>query len=199
VALSALPWCAGTSGTCTRTPRLPHPEGQAPHQRSRLGATEVPPQRPVVALAEQLRPGIARRSPPQGMQSRSVSTCPRRYSRPHRTRNAPTGVVREASRKSARCRGRLHRADRRASPNVPAVPRMIGPKKASASSSRTKACTKAGARKWASDGTGGAGAGVVPVPSASSAPARATNILAGGNSPPPWPLWRGVHPSALRW
>ena len=34
---------------------LAHPEGEAPHQRTRLGSPEVPPERAVVALAEDLR------------------------------------------------------------------------------------------------------------------------------------------------
>ncbi len=33
---------------------LPHPEGQAPHQRPRLGAPEVSPERAIVALAKHL-------------------------------------------------------------------------------------------------------------------------------------------------
>jgi hypothetical protein len=35
---------------------LPHPEGEAAHQRSRLGPSKMPSQRSVVALAEHLRP-----------------------------------------------------------------------------------------------------------------------------------------------
>jgi hypothetical protein len=62
-------------------------------------------------------------------------------------------------------------------PNVAAAPRRIGPKKASAASSRTKDRTNAEARKWAADGTGGVGAAVVPVPRPSSDPA---NILVHG-------------------
>jgi hypothetical protein len=41
---------------------LPHPEGEAANQRPRLGPSEVPPEWPVVALAENLRP----QTPPRG-------------------------------------------------------------------------------------------------------------------------------------
>ena len=40
---------------------LPHPEGEATHQRPRLGPPEVPAKRPIVALAENLRPQVAAR------------------------------------------------------------------------------------------------------------------------------------------
>ena len=40
---------------------LPHPEGQASNQRSRLGPAEVPAEWAVVALAENLRPQVATR------------------------------------------------------------------------------------------------------------------------------------------
>ncbi len=53
----------------------------------------------------------------------------------------------------------------------------MGPKTASTVSSAAKVWTKVGERKKPSEGTGGDGAGVVPVPSDSSAPASAMNIL----------------------
>ncbi len=34
---------------------LPNPDGQAAHQRPRLGPAKVPPKRPIMALAEHLR------------------------------------------------------------------------------------------------------------------------------------------------
>jgi hypothetical protein len=68
---------------------LSHPEGEAANQRPRLGPPKVPPERPVVALAENLRP----QTPPAGMHSRSAAPCPRRYSRPHLTKNVPPGGV----------------------------------------------------------------------------------------------------------
>ena len=48
---------------------LTHPDGEAANQRPRLGPPEVPPERPVVALAEHLRP----QTPPSGDARRSAA------------------------------------------------------------------------------------------------------------------------------
>jgi hypothetical protein len=40
---------------------LPYPEGKATHQRPSLGPPEVSAKRPIVALAENLRPQVATR------------------------------------------------------------------------------------------------------------------------------------------
>ena len=65
----------------------------------------------------------------------------------------------------------------------------MGPKTASTASSAAKVWTNVGERKRSSEGTGGGGAVVVPVPSDSSEPASAMNILergdgVGGLAPP---------------
>ena len=63
---------------------------------------------------------------------------------------------------------------------------MIGSRSASSARSFESAWTKDGERKRSSEGTGGDGAAVAPVPSGRSAPASATNRLApgGGMTPP---------------
>jgi hypothetical protein len=59
----------------------------------------------------------------------------------------------------------------------------MGPKTASTLSSAAKVWTNVGERRRSSEGTGGDGAIVAPVPSDSSAPASAMNILLhGGDS-----------------
>ena len=72
----------------------------------------------------------------------------------------------------------------------------MSPKKASAASSCTKACTIVGTRKWSYDGASGLGVAIVPVPRASSDSARATNMLVheGGMTPPLWALRRELRP-----
>ena len=63
---------------------------------------------------------------------------------------------------------------------------MIGSKGASSARSFESAWTNDGERKRSSEGTGGDGAAVAPVPSGRSAPASATNRLApAGNDHPP--------------
>ena len=53
----------------------------------------------------------------------------------------------------------------------------MGPKTASTTSAAAKVWTNVGERKKSAEGTGGGGAIVVPVPSDSSAPSSAMNIL----------------------
>ncbi len=86
-----------------------------------------------------------------------LASWPRRYSRPHRTKNVPPAGVRDVSRKASPCRST-------GLPIIAAAHRMIGPKNASTSSS----CTK----------VRGVGATVVPVRRSSCDPAKATNMLA---------------------
>ncbi len=61
---------------------LPHPEGEATHQRPCLGPPDVP------ALWH-LRRTCVCRSPPAGVQSSSAAPWPQRYNRQHSTRNVP--------------------------------------------------------------------------------------------------------------
>ncbi len=71
-------------------------------------------------------------------------------------------------------------------PSAAAAPRMMDPKTSSTASYSTKVWTNVGERTWSSVGTSGDGTIVVPVPSGSSVPARATNLLLlGGDSAPP--------------
>ena len=117
------------------------------------------------------------------LHNQSSVPWPLQYIRPHRTRDAPPGGAREAS----TCRqGRKTPCPGQST----GLPSVAAPKMASAASSSTKAWTKAGARKWSDDGSGGVGAAVVPVPRASSNPARATNTLVHGGETPPPLAWR---------
>jgi hypothetical protein len=72
---------------------LPHPEGEAANERPRLGpaaSAEVPAERPVVALAENLRP----QTPPRGNAEpvRSALPPPVQQATPHQKRPAERGV-----------------------------------------------------------------------------------------------------------
>ena len=75
-------------------------------------------------------------------------------------------------------------------PSAAAAPRTIGPKSLSTASSAARVWTNVGERKRSSDGTGGDGAVVVPVPSDSSEPASAMNILVHGGVSAPHPAGR---------
>jgi hypothetical protein len=130
------------------------------------------------------------RSPlPAGMQRRSASPCPRRYRRPQRTRKVPSLGVWAVATMGAPYRSTSW-------PSAAAAPRMMGPKNVSTLSAAAKVWTKVGARKKTSEGVGGCGAVVVPVPSGSSEPASAVNILEPwGDSPaPPRAAVEGVPP-----
>ncbi len=144
---------------------LAHPKGEAKNQRPGPGSPQVPPERAVVTLAEHLRA-----QPPAGGLAWSTSPCPRRCSRPQRTRNVPPFGARAGATTGTRSRSTSW-------PSAAAAPRTMGPKSASTARSTAKVWTKVGERKRSSEGAGGDGARVVPVPSDGSAPASATKIL----------------------
>ncbi len=161
---------------------LPNAEGEAAHQLPRLGPAKVPPERPIMVLAEHLRTHTAASGDaepvhftlaPPVQQTAQHQKCPAGW--------CPRGL-------EDGCAVPVDGPAER-----PRRPRMMSPKKASTASSCTKVWTKAGARMWSADGTGVGGAGVVPVPRASSDPARATNILVhGGVTALPLGLGRGI-------
>jgi hypothetical protein len=82
---------------------LPDPEGTATNQRSRLGPPEVPPDRPIVALAQHLSPQAPARGDAQPV--RCALAPPIQQAAPHQERAAWRGP--------ARRQGRRRRAGRR--------------------------------------------------------------------------------------
>jgi hypothetical protein len=112
---------------------LPNPEGQASHQRPRLGPAKVPSERLVMALPEYLRVQPAARGDAQPVHGALAPTVQQAASHHE-------GGAREAPRMAVPCLST-------GLPSVAAAPRKMGPKKASTASSCTKDWTKAGARK----------------------------------------------------
>ena len=109
--------------------------------------------------------------------------------RPHRTRNVPPFEVLDVSTIAPPCRSTNL-------PSASAAPDIIGPNSVSVKSSAASFWTNAGDKKRSSEGTDGAGAVVAPVPSVSSAPASATNILVHvGDDAPPHRGSGGIMPS----
>ena len=170
--------CAGTSGTSARTLRRRRPSPP----RGRHAAPATPswlarsPCRAVVALAEHLHalPAAGGDAEPVRLALAAAIEEATTYQK-----LPPQGMFVRSSR-GAPCRST-------SVPKAAAPPRMIGLKSASSASSFDSAWTKDGERKRSSEGTGGDGAAVVPVPSGSSAPASAMNIPApGGICPSPW-------------
>jgi len=142
---------------------LAHPKGEAAHQRPRLGPPEVSPERAIVALAKNLRA-----QPAAGGDAEAV-----RLTLPAAVQEAATHQECPALRSA----GGLDDGGTNPVHELAERRRRAAPKTASTVSSAAKAVTNVGERKKSFEGTGGDGAVVVPVPSASSAPASATNTL----------------------
>jgi hypothetical protein len=153
---------------------LAHPKGEVAYQRSYFGAPEVSPERAVVALVEHLRQQSA-----TGGDAESVSLAlpaALQQAAAHQERPALLSVGGGGEGCAARSTS---------VPSAAAAPRMKGQKTASTASSAAKDWTNVCERKRSSEGIGGDGAVVVPVPSGSTAPASARNIGHGGGSAPP--------------
>ena len=106
--------------------------------RIAVGAPEVPPERPVVALAKHL---LAQ--PAAGGYAEAVvqpSGCPRRYSRPQRTRNVPPFGARAGTTMGAPSRSTSW-------PSAAAAPRTMGPKRVSTASPAARVWTNVDERK----------------------------------------------------
>ena len=171
---------------------LAHPEGEAPHQRPRLGSPEVPSGpswHSRSTCAEHLRAGpswhsrstYARSPPPAGMMQ-SLSASPCRGARPQRTRNVPPrGMFVRFN------EGRSQPVDERTQGRHRAV--HDRPEESSGSSFDC-AWTNDGERKRSSEDTGCDGAASVPVPTTERklrASERDEHTSTWGDLlPPPW-------------
>jgi hypothetical protein len=112
---------------------LAHTQGQASHQRPRLGPAKVSAKLPIVALAKHLRAQLsAARWDAQPVHSSLAPLV--QQAALHHKRSA--GGAREALRMAVPCLST-------GLPSVAATPYKMGPKKASTTSSRTKVWTNA--------------------------------------------------------
>ena len=135
-----------------------HPEGEAPHQRPRLGAPKVPPERAVIAVAEHLCAQPAAGGDAEAVRSARSATLEEAVT--HQKRSALRHACGVGDGGAVQINEPAQRG-RRAATDWPEEVQTVA-----------KVCTNIGERTRSFEGTCGGGACVAPVLSGSSEPAR---------------------------